>query len=204
MDELFRSIQTPVFWFTTVFVGLLLSVFGAAIYDWLKILIGKFSSTQRKRNEEEKERIEQEARKCARSVKLIVLRQGMVHNLRGMAATALLLGLPLCIFALFSLWPHIIGLFLDDPLAILQPPAVLLAPLDAFRLRFDEMLSGEYPLSDHPLVIIFGTFVLLAGYGLILIANRRLDEATFWQRVLNRTRQLIEEDLESNAPDTDA
>lgn len=212
MDEVLFVVQTPIFWFTTVFVGLLLSVFGAAIYDWLKIQVGKFSSKQRKRNEAEKERIEQEARKCAKSVKLIVLRVAAYRRLSSYASTVYGAGVSLFfVGALFVfIWsPHIFPIDCSLLLSALQKVGqaemvfrpgypVLFRGVVAF---FQE---GWQPLRVYKLYQLVGLFTLFSGVYLVVVSNAAQGRARFLRRVLHRAGQLIEEDLENETPNADS
>lgn len=198
MDEVFFVVQTPIFWFTTVFVGLLLSVFGAAIYDWLKMLVGKFSSRQRKRNEIEKERIEQEARKCAKSTKLIVLREGYFQRLRTAALFIYFMGLAMIFLGTLYANPTSITSLLSSSQESLQTEVVFSLPDTTIQRLAESFSDGWQPITYYRLRQLMGLMMMTSGLYVMAKSLKTSSRGAYWRRVLNRTRQLIEEDLEND------
>lgn len=64
MEEILDLITSPVFWFVTIFLSLLLSIGANFATDGMKKYWGHRSKKQRLRNEAERHYVEQEALKC--------------------------------------------------------------------------------------------------------------------------------------------
>lgn len=80
MQEILTLLGSPVFWFGSVLVGIIIGIAGNFAADGIKQYWGRFSASQRSRNEEERRRIIKEAKKCIDNLPYLVLRNGELNT----------------------------------------------------------------------------------------------------------------------------
>lgn len=80
MKDILALLISPVFWFSTVFLALVLSIVGNLATDGVKQFWGRYSARQRERNEKRHKRITAEAEKCIDDLHYLVLDNAALND----------------------------------------------------------------------------------------------------------------------------
>jgi hypothetical protein len=199
VDRIVALLFDPVFWFTAILIGTLVSVFGNFATDGVKSLLGRVSAGQRARNERERQRIYDIAKIYASSPSLMSVLSSEIAYYSYRSILALIFAMSLLImFTLLIIAIRILGW-----LALSQEEIKAVVGSDIWSswlqsLRPDQAATTIANSSVARLLFAILPLIPFGLYAALTLYHGQ--QLTKRMRILRQAKRIVYDQLKASAP----